>query len=717
MWMAKDARSHGAVILERTACAGIKFDKDLRRVVNVRTDSGDEISCGSAVLCGGAWTKKLSHLMYGKNVVPVAMMPHQYVIFEKTEGAGNHLPVVRDVENKYYIKPEVGGFMVGIFEGEPLEHIPNNVRALNANATQKSREDEHEVYEESVEKAGRWLEAAMTHMPVLGEVGVKQWLHGPDTHSHDHSPLIGRLPGSDNAYIATGFNSQGIQCGPGAGLSLAETILDGAPHSIGCDFSEAEPSRVFPDLCEDAQWVEMRAAEGYGKTFSIQYPLEVAESARGRRLSPIHSELLQAGAVFGETYGWERPLYFPRPEERRTSTEHSPFEDLSIPSPSHCAFSFQRAKAEFFPAQGRECIAARETAALFDLSSFGKLRVSGPQALDVLQMCMTADMDKEIGRGTYSLFCDTRGGIQGDLAVTRLAAEEFYVTTISPQPAKVTDQLNRVALTLSTAPGGCIVEDITESKAILALNGPRARTILKALCEDTLDNDSFPPYTAQHVVVAGMEVMALRVSFAGELGWELHCKAEEAPNLYKALLAAGSEHGLVPGGLMALLNSLRLEKNFVHYGGEINPTVTPLEAGLAFACKLKADQPDFVGKSAILAQRKEGWTKRLVSVKASATDMNKCSPVSLWGHEQELIYRNGELVGALTSGGHSHTLGHAIGQGFIHGPPKVPAKWLQEGSYEVEVPVQMDGAVGLQRFPVEVSTRCLVDPEGFRILG
>jgi len=661
MWMAKDARKHGATILERTECVGINFDKDLGRVTHVRIDSGEEISCGSVVLCGGAWTKKLSRLIDGRNKVPVAMIPHQYVIFEKTEGVGNHLPVIRDVENKYYVKPEVGGFMVGVFEGEPLEHLPPLVRDRNSNAVPMPKEAEHELYEESFEKGGRWLEAAMGHVPVLGNVGIKQWLHGPDTHSPDHSFLVGRLPGCCNAYIGTGFNSQGIQTGPGVGLAIAESILDGAPHSLGVDMSAAEPSRVFPDLCEDAEWVEMRAAEGYGKEFGVHFPLEIFESARGRRLSPVHSELLKAGAVFGETYGWERPLYFPRPEERRAPTEASPWQDNSVPSPAVCAFSFQRPNTEFFEAERRECVAARGAAALFDLSSFGKLLVSGPKSLEVLQKCMTAEMDKKVGSVTYSLFCDTRGGVQGDLTVTRLGLNEFYVTTIAIQPGKVAEQLHHIATDLS-ASGGCVVEDITEAKAMLAINGPQSRNILKTLCQAPLDNDSFPPYTSQDIHVAGTEVLALRVSFAGELGWELH--------------------------------------------------VTPLEAGLAFACKLKPDQPDFIGKAAILAQRVQGWRKRLVSVMMSPGE-----EVSLWGHEQELLYRDGELVGNLASGTYSHTLGRQIALGFVHGPPKVPAKWLQSGSYELEVPIRADGKVCLRRFPVEISTRCLVDPEGARVLG
>jgi len=212
--------------------------------------------------------------------------------------------------------------------------------------------------------------------------------------------------------------------------------------------------------------------------------------------------------------------------------------------------------------------------------------------------------------------------------------------------------------------------------------------------------------------MAGLDVLALRMSFAGELGWEMHFDAAGAPKLYKALMSAGSEHGMIPAGLMGLLNSLRVEKGFVHYGGEVAPSLTPLEAGLAFACKLKPEQPDFIGKAAILAKRAEGITERLVNVKARAGEN-----MSLWGHEGERLYRDGEPVGLMTTGGYSHTLGCAIGQGFLSGPAKMPVKWIQAGSYEVEVPVQEDGVCHLRRFPVEVSTKCLVDPAFERVLG
>lgn len=264
---------------------------------------------------------------------------------------------------------------------------------------------------------------------------------------------------------------------------------------------------------------------------------------------------------------------------------------------------------------------------------------------------------------------------------------------------------------------------MTEAHAVIAINGPNSREILEPLLDDQvsretlLNNDVFPPGTSKRMRVAGVDVLALRVSFAGEYGWELHHPWAQAPHLLDRLLAVGELHGLRAGGYFALLNSLRMEKAFVHYGADVSLTETPLEAGLAFACKLKVGSADFVGKDAILARREAGITKRLVSVRgpegeATATD----GGVSFWGHEQELLYRDGDLVGKLTSGGHSYTLGCAMGLAHIRGPPKVPKQWIESGSYEVELPVRLpDSRVVLRRVPVELSTKCLVDPKGDRV--
>lgn len=433
---------------------------------------------------------------------------------------------------------------------------------------------------------------------------------------------------------------------------------------------------------------------------------------REESVSTLHERHEARGAVFGKTYGFERPLYYPLASER-VSPAPSPYADDSVPSPAHNAMSWRYTKTEFYESERREALAARNTVAMFDLSAFGKVRVSGPKALDVLQLCMTAEMDKPVGTVTYTLFCNERGGVLGDLTVSRVGPEEFYLVTLANQPAKVADHIANNLCNVRASADSCKIIDETADRSVLAINGPNSRALLSELVDTPLDNDSFAPSTVQQLRIAGVEATALRVSFAGELGWELHVPNEHAPKVYDALLGTGDAHGLVHGGTFALLNSLRTEKSFIHYGADVSMAETPLEAGLAFACKLKPEQPNFIGKDALVEQRQRGWTKRLVSVKAPNDP-----DLSLWGHEEELLFRNGELVGALTSGCYSHFLGCPIGLGFIRGPAKVPLKWLQEGTYEVEATTRdKDGNVAIRRFPVEVSTKSLVDPAGQRVRG
>jgi 4-methylaminobutanoate oxidase (formaldehyde-forming) len=274
------------------------------------------------------------------------------------------------------------------------------------------------------------------------------------------------------------------------------------------------------------------------------------------------------------------------------------------------------------------------------------------------------------------------------------------------------DHLHRVLADIGGSPESCSFVDETAEMSVLAVNGPNSRALLAPLVDGSLDNESFAPGTVQQIKVAGVDAVALRVSFAGELGWEFHIPNEGTVQLFDALMEAGKAYGMVPAGTSVLLNSLRTEKNFLHYGADVGMTETPFEVGAGFACKIKPEQPDFIGKAALVEKREAGVTKRLVAVKGADPDL------SLWGHEEEVLYRNGELVGSMTSGCYSHFLDCPIGLAIIRGPPKVPVKWIKEGNFEVETTTRdKDGNVVVRKFPVEVSHKCLVDPEGARVRG
>lgn len=704
--MSKFATADGATFHEGVRVNG--FRTDGRRCVGVSTSAG-EIACSHVLLAGGVWAPELVRMLYpdGRNRLPVATVPHQYAIFDKIDGVGNHLPVTRDLSGCFYMKPEVGGFMLGIFERDPFPTLPTVVQERNRTRVTPS-DASHEVYEQDFDKFGPHFEFALDVFPALQTVGLKDTLHGPDTHSVDHECILGRLWGFDNAFVASGFNSQGIQTAPGVGLVMSEWMLDGQPHSFeGVNFAGADVMRFWPEFGEDAEFCTLRATEGYGSFLGTHYPREVMESARGRRVLPLHNKLKAKGAIFAEGFGWERAMYFPRAGEDATreptvwASRGARNVEVEVP-----AYSFRARDAGWFSAEARECRLARESVGVIDLSSFGKFRVRGADALSKLQYVCTADVDRPVGSVVYTFACNDRGGIIGDLTVVRVAEDEFYLVTVSAQPAVFADHLDRYLQ-------GVSVEEVTEDHAVIAVMGPESLGVLQGLDGGAaFDNERFPILQGRTLQLEGEDVLALRVSFVGELGWELHCPASIAPRLYDAVFESASRLGVECGdvGAYALLECLRTEKMFLHYGHDISQQHTPLEAGGAFAVKLKTEV-DFLGRDALAAQRVAGIKRRLVSVELED------SSASLWGgHGSELIYRDGQVCGFLTSGGYSHTLGKPIGLGYVEGD-KVTKQWIEAGTYEIGVTARSAGGVQIQRFPARVSMKALVDPKGQRFRG
>jgi glycine cleavage system aminomethyltransferase T len=597
--------------------------------------------------------------LYQNQLDPIvlACCPHQYTCFEAIDGVTNKLPVVRDADNKYYLKPEVGGFMVGVFEGDPMLTYPDAVRERNATGVTPSHVV-NEIFEEDIEKAGAWFENCLEAVPVLQETGIKSWLHGPDSHSGDHAFNIGRLWHLDNSYVACGFNSQGIQTAAAVGLSLTEWMFDGYPHSLGVDFAACDIQRYNPRLGANIKHCEIRCSEGYGKVYGVHYPREVFESSRGHRFSPLHDRLVSKGAVFGEGYGWERALYF-LGDKKQTPNDHFPSvwaerhsvvndeptkkaENLRSPM----KYSFRAEDTEFFEVEKEECLAARKDAVVFDLSAFGKIMVSGEDAEAALQYACSADVSKPPGNLTYSLILNDNGGIQGDLTVCRLADNQFYIVTVAFQPDLITDHLDKVLGNKFKVK----VNDVTENLGVVALMGPKSRDILTSITDtpELLFDDLQPPFTCFQVNVGGVPCLALRVSFIGELGWELHIPRDKTVEVYDKIFEAAQTVDIPcrDAGSWALVESLRTEKMFVHYGHDITPAENPLDSGLGFACKLKTDV-DFVGRKSLEKIKARGSPhSRMVSVTMPDHD-----GVSLWGgHGNEILYRNGKKVGYMTSG-------------------------------------------------------------------
>lgn len=710
------ARRAGATFVENCGVEEFIFDsanrRDVRSISGVRTRSGETINCGAVMVACGQWTKQLASK--AGVVVPTAIVPHEYAVFDRVEGSSNTLPVVRDYMNKIYIKPEVGGFAVGAFE-HPHKDMPEQVAARNAQGFVPA-DAADELYEESFDKVGDGLDAAMALIPPLAETGIKQWVHGPDTHSCDHDPIMGRAESTTNLYVATGFNSQGIQTGPGVGVAMANWIESGNPSKgpfEGIDFSPCDIRRFHPNSVNDNAWSTARALEGYAKEFGEHPPLEQWETGRGVRFSPLHVQTAADGALFGSlgSAGWERPLHYrdaSQLEAAGTSNE-TLWEEERL--------SFDYRGCEWLESVAREHRACRESVALFDMSSFGKLEVRGPRAEELLEWCATSMIGASPGGAVlYTQMLNDNAGIESDLTIVRLPGDKgFYLVTGAATCTRDADLLRQAANSLGISDSQVEITEISDDFAVLGLMGPKARQLLAHLTAgpEALSNEAFPFSTMQELQL-GLQtgetcnVRALRVSYAGELGWELHVPRHMAVPVYEALHQCAlfdADIGELPmAGYRALLECLRIEKGYVHFGHDVTPRDTPLEAGLGFvsAGKLKAGIP-FKGRDALEKQKAAGVRRRLVSFKAQ--DPN----VSLWGHEG--IYRNGVRVGYLTSGGigFSSNDGNAIGMGYVQATQdvsKVSKKWVTDGDYHLEVEGKL--------YPATVHWGCLWDPRGER---
>eukprot|EP01135_Chromosphaera_perkinsii_P011828 Nk52_evm19s2506 gene=Nk52_evmTU19s2506 len=718
MHMASLAKKLGVKIYENVEVTGFGKDPSKLKLSSVETSQGT-VDCDKCLVAAGAWTKQLVQEMTGKDLIPTAGVPHQYAVFEPIDGVHYGLPVVRDFKHKFYLKPEVGTFALGIFEGDPYKNLPDAVVERNK-IGRVEREACNELFEGSLEKFSPWIDEILDVVPALASSGIKSWVHGPDCHSIDHGAILGKIWGLDNVFVACGFNSQGIQCGPGAGVALTEWMFDGYPHSLGPDFTALDVLRFHPEVGKDHKYCELRATEQYGTNYQCHFPGEQSESARPHRTLVAHDEHFRAGAVFGESFGWERPLYYLTPEElqmvgERSNARHTIWRNRSKDIRTPQRYSFDIKDTEWFEAQKRESLNCRNNAVLFDLSTFGKLKIQGPSAKDVLQGICTNDMDKENGSLIYSLMCNTSGGVLADFTVAKNSDDSFYLVSLSSQPYLIHDHICKYVTAnepeLMNDASKFSVQNVTEDMCCYAIMGPKSRDILSQIVgSDNLRNEVFKPYSHQMIRLGatGVSCHALRVSFAGEMGWELHVPKDDALIVYKELFNAASNAGisLANAGTNALMNSLRLEKKFIHYGHEVSPLETPLDVGLGYVCKLNSSI-DFVGKSALLKQKSEGIKKQLVTVSVPKELADK---VSLWGSSSEMIYRNGEKVGYVTSGGYSHVTDQPIGLAVVSKFPIANSK----DTYEVDFVTKKDG---VQKFPVHLSSKCHVDQEGVRMLG
>ncbi|WP_297366623.1 FAD-dependent oxidoreductase [Acidocella sp.] len=653
--LAKGARMTGTRIFENTEVTG--FEIKNRRVEAVLTARG-RIACEVAINCAGQWARELG-AMAGVNV-PLVSVQHQYLITERIAGVTPDLPTLRDPDRLTYYKEEVGGLVMGGYEHNP---IPWAERGF-------PKHFEFQLLDSNFDHFQPLMEQALGRVPALETAGVKQLINGPESFTPDGNFILGEAPEVAGFFVGAGFNAFGIASGGGAGKVLAEWVAGGeAPYDLW-----PVDIRRFGRNHQDVSWVRARTLEAYAHHYSIAYPNEELISGRPLRRSPLYRHLQSQGAVFGEKLGWERPNWFAAPGEAP--------QDL---------YTYKR--PNWFGAVAREHRAVREAVGVFDQTSFAKFRLVGYDAARALDWICANDVTKAPGSLTYTQMLNKRGGIEADLTVARLAEDEFYIVTGTGFATHDFDWIAR------NIPAGFDAKllDVTSQNAVLSLMGPRARDVLAKLTGDDVSHAALPFGSARVLSVAGAPVLALRVTYVGELGWELHIPVEFALTVYEKLMGAGAEFGIVNAGYRAI-ETLRLEKAYRAWGADIGPDYTPLEAGLGWAVKLRKSIP-FLGREALLAQRQAGVKKLL------ATFTVEDPAVILLG--RETIYRNGERVGWLASGGFGHTVQKPIGLGYVRNPDGVTADYVERGVYELEVA----GA----RVPANVTLAPLYDPQMARI--
>ena len=654
--LAKGARSRGARIFERVRVTGISVATGA--VTGVETDRG-AISAQIVVNCAGQWARKVGQ-MCGVSV-PLHSAEHMYIVTGRIEGVHPDLPVMRDPDGYIYFKEEVGGLVMGGFEPEAkpwgMAGIPDDFEF----ALLPDDWDQFEIL----------MQSALQRVPQLATSEVKKFYNGPESFTPDNNFILGEAPELKNFYVGAGFNSMGIASAGGAGRALAEWIVNSAPTM---DLWPVDIRR-FAGFNNNPRWLHDRVKETLGLHYAMPWPNRELDTARPFRRSPLYDRLAAKGACFGSKMGWERANWFAAPGELPV-TEY--------------AFGRQNWHA----AVKREMTATREAAGIFDQTSFAKLLVQGRDAAATLNRICAAEIDVEVGRSVYTGMLNERGGYESDLTVMRLAADRFLLVTGSAQAVHDADWIRKNI----PVDAHVTLTDVTSAYAVLALMGPKSRDILSRLTSADLSNEGFPFATIREIDIGYATAYANRMTYVGELGWELIVPTEFAVGVYEALQAAGADLGLVDCGYYAL-EALRLEKGYRAWSRELTPDISPYEAGLAFAVSL--DKPNgFIGREALIASKAKGVPSRRI-VQFTVDD----DVPMLWGGE--LILRDGRPVGEIRSAAYGHTLGRSVALALVENAVGVDRSFLESGRFEVDL--------AGDRFVVKAHLSAAFDPKGTKV--
>lgn len=632
--LAKGARQLGAKIHERVTVK--KVFKNQNKVTGLewidQNGGRGHIACEEIVNCAGMWGHSVGKML-GANI-PLHACEHFYIVTEPIAELAQ-LPVLRVPDECAYYKEDAGKMLLGAFE-------PN---AKPWGMSGISDDFEFDQLPEDFEHFEPILEMAINRLPMLEKAGIHTFFNGPESFTPDDAYHLGRTPEMENVWVAAGFNSIGIQSAGGAGMALAQWMQD---KEKPFDLGDVDISRMQP-FQGNKKYLFERSKETLGLLYADHFPFRQKESARGVRRTPFHEHLKSKGAVFGEVAGWERANWF------SFDGQHDEY-----------VYSWKR--QNWFENSAKEHMAVRENVGLYDMSTFGKIRVEGEDAERFLNYLCGANLSVDIGKIVYTQFLNSKGGIEADVTVTRLSETIYLIVT--PAATRLADE---TWLRRNQKDYNVVITDITAAEGVLALMGPNSRALLSSVSPNNFDNEINPFGTAQVIEIGMGLARAHRVSYVGELGWELYISSDQCGHIFETIIDAGSDHDLKLCG-MHMMDSCRIEKAYRHFGHDITCEDHVLEAGLGFA--VDTDKPDFIGKKAVIDKREVGLEKRLVQFQLT-------EPEPLLYHNEPII-RDSEIVGYISSGNYGHKLGGAIGMGYIPCEGESPEELLSS-KFEIDV--------------------------------
>ncbi|XP_004613477.2 sarcosine dehydrogenase, mitochondrial [Sorex araneus] len=671
--LTRAATARGAQVIENCPVTGIQVRTDdfgVRRVAAVDTEHGT-IRTPCVVNCAGVWASAVGRMAGVK--VPLVAMHHAYVVTERIEGIQN-MPNVRDHDASVYLRLQGDALSVGGYENNPVFW------------EQVSDKFSFGLFDLDWDVFMQHIEGAVNRVPVLERTGIKSTVCGPESFTPDHKPLMGEAPELRGFFLGCGFNSAGMMLGGGCGQELAHWIVHGRPEK---DMYGYDIRRFHHSLTDHGRWIRERSHESYAKNYSVVFPHDEPLAGRNMRRDPLHEELLARGCVFQERHGWERPGWF-SPQGPAPVQDYDYYGAYGHGARDSAYRQLLGAEYTFdFPPHHHvirdECLACRGAAAAFDMSYFGKFYLVGPDASAAADWLFSAHVSRPPGATVYTCMLNHRGGTESDLTVSRLAPSaeasplapafegDGYYLAVGGAVAQ--HNWSHISTVLQDRKLRCQLLDFSEDLGMLSVQGPASRAILQEVLDTDLSNDAFPFSTHKLARAAGHQVRAIRLSFVGELGWELHIPKASCVPVYRAIMAAGARHGLVDAGYRAI-DSLSIEKGYRHWHADLRSDDSPLEAGLAFTCKLKSDTP-FLGRQALEQQRAGGLRRRLVCFTVD-------EKVPLFG--LEAIWRSGQVVGHVRRADFGFAIDKPVAYGYIRDPSGGPVTpdFVRGGEYALE---------------------------------